>query len=513
MKRWKWLLCVLVLFSPTSGYAHVGSPDVYAEGQAGPYKMSIVLRPPLVIPGVAEIEVRAESPGVSNITITPMPLAGEAAKHPPIPDTMEKPSKDGQFFVGHLWIMGAGSWQVRFVVHGNKGEATVSIPLPATAIATQSMPKGLGTLLAVLGIVLLLGMVGIVGAASSKAMLKPGHTSSITDTRRGRVAMAIASFALVVAVVSGDHWWTVDAAEYAGNIYKPLQMVSVLEPGDVLDLKLRDPGWLRQRTMDDFIPDHNHEMHLYVIRWPDMDVLFHLHPQPIRAGEFRLALPSMPSGHYRLYADVVHASGFPETIVSELTVPKVRGVPLLGDDAEGEAPPVTSGVADRQHESGAGVTKQNSAEKCFELPDGYTMIWKTPGSQIPRRPQTFRFELLDSEGKPPRDVGLYMGMLGHAAFVKSDGSVFAHVHPDGTMAMAAMVMANSNASINDQSQSTPIDMETMPGMDMVGNGLPNTVSFPYGFPSPGLYRIIVQMKHGNTVETGMFDTKVLMAAP
>jgi hypothetical protein len=106
-----------------------------------------------------------------------------------------------------------------------------------------------------------------------------------------------------------------------------------------------------------------------------------------------------------------------------------------------------------------------------------------------------------------------MGMLGHAAFVKSDGSVFAHVHPDGTMAMAAMVMANSNASIYDWSQSTPIDMETMSGMDMVGNGLPNTVSFPYGFPAPGLYRIIVQMKHGNTVETGVFDTKVLMAAP
>jgi hypothetical protein len=76
-----------------------------------------------------------------------------------------------------------------------------------------------------------------------------------------------------------------------------------------------------------------------------------------------------------------------------------------------------------------------------------------------------------------------------------------------------MIMANSNASINDQSQSTSSDMETMPGMDMVGSGLPNTVSFPYGFPSPGLYRIIVQMKHGNTVETGVFDTKVLMAAP
>lgn len=265
--------------------------------------------------------------------------------------------------------------------------------------------------------------------------------------------------------------------------------------------------------MDDFIPDHNHEMHLYAIRWPDMDVLFHLHPQPTGAGDFRLALPSMPPGEYRLYADVVHASGFPETAVSALTFPPVHGLPLRGDDAEGKELPVTSGVAARNRQSGAGATKQITPEQRFKLPDGYTMIWKTPATQIPRRPEIFRFELLDPEGKPSRDVGLYMGMLGHAAFVKSDGSVFAHVHPDGTMAMAAMVMANSNVSMNDQSHSTANNMGTMPGMDMVSNDLPNTVSFPYGFPSPGLYRIIVQMKHGNTIETGVFDTDVPMSTP
>jgi len=37
---------------------------------------------------------------------------------------------------------------------------------------------------------------------------------------------------------------------------------------------------------------------------------------------------------------------------------------------------------------------------------------------------------------------------------------------------------------------------------------PSTVSLPYGFPSAGTYRIVVQMKHGNVVETGMFDAEV-----
>jgi len=34
------------------------------------------------------------------------------------------------------------------------------------------------------------------------------------------------------------------------------------------------------------------------------------------------------------------------------------------------------------------------------------------------------------------------------------------------------------------------------------------VSFPFGFPSAGRYRIFVQMKHGGVIETGAFDLQV-----
>ena len=49
---------------------------------------------------------------------------------------------------------------------------------------------------------------------------------------------------------------------------------------------------------------------------------------------------------------------------------------------------------------------------------------------------TFHFRLLDPAGKPAADLQPYLGMAGHAAFVKTDGTVFAHTHSDGSAAVA-----------------------------------------------------------------------------
>ena len=38
--------------------------------------------------------------------------------------------------------------------------------------------------------------------------------------------------------------------------------------------------------------------------------------------------------------------------------------------------------------------------------------------------------------------------------------------------------------------------------------LPAEVSFPYGLPKPGVYRIFVQMKRGGQIMTGMFNATV-----
>src|SRR6266404_1817467 len=47
--------CLLIFDFSLS--AHVGSPDIYLEGKGGPYEMTVVVRPPSIVPGVAVVEV------------------------------------------------------------------------------------------------------------------------------------------------------------------------------------------------------------------------------------------------------------------------------------------------------------------------------------------------------------------------------------------------------------------------------------------------------------------------
>jgi hypothetical protein len=124
------------------------------------------------------------------------------------------------------------------------------------------------------------------------------------------------------------------------------------------------------------------------------------------------------------------------------------------------------------------------------------MEWDRPAEVSANTPYAFRFHLLNAGGQPAQDVRPYLGMGGHAAFVKTDGTVFAHTHPEGSAAMQAMMLANADSEVMSSPESS------------ADHNIPATVEFPYGFPSPGRYRVFIQMKHADTVETGVFDTDV-----
>jgi len=488
------LLCIFTI--PKPARAHVGSKDVFETVDAGPYKLYVTIRMPTVIPGVATVEVRSSGANVSSIHITPLPITGEASKHPPTSDPMTRSTADPAFFTGSIWMMASGSWQVRFEIAGESGVQTTSVPVPAVALSTLKMQRGLGVVLGILGLFLVVTMAGIVAAAVRDARLEPGAVPS-PDRRRRAAMVTVGSLAFMSLLVwGGAKWWNIEAASYSLDVYRPLEVDPVLS-GNVLDLNVHafhPKGERRGRSNNDFLPDHGHPMHLYAIREPAMDAVFHLHPVLAGAGDFRTSLPAMPAGDYTLYGDVVHASGFPETLVSRITVPANMPEGTLGpDDAAAYPQPLSRGQLGNS----------------YKLPDGYVMVWDRPSTLTANTAYAFRFRLLDPSGNPAADMQPYMGMAGHAAFVKTDGSVFAHTHPEGSAAMAALMLANSNngGSITADAGMS-MDMKMPMEMGQHSQPISSTVEFPYGFPSAGRYRIFIQMKHGTTIETGAFDALV-----
>jgi len=94
------VVLVIVLSAALSLSAHVGSPDVYFEGDAGPYHLFVTVRVPQVIPGVAEIQILCATSDVRAIQIVPMRLSGAGSNFPPTPDLADQSKEDPKFFTG-----------------------------------------------------------------------------------------------------------------------------------------------------------------------------------------------------------------------------------------------------------------------------------------------------------------------------------------------------------------------------------------------------------------------------
>ena len=472
------LICGSVFERPLS--AHIGSPDVFVDTSAGPHRIYVTIRPPLVVPGVADVEVLATSDAVRRVRIVPLPLSGPGAEFAPVPDEAERSRNSPRMFVGHLWMMTAGAWQIRVTVDGDGGSGQVSVPVPALPQATRTMTRGVGVIL--FGFLLLLsaGIIAIVTAAVREASVPPGEAAPPRRRRLARFAGVATTAATVVIAVLGNLWWDAEAASYARYVYKPLEVTPAIANGE-LTLTLRDPGWLRTRRTDDFVLDHGHPMHLFVVS-PSLDRLWHLHPEERAHATFVQRLPSMPAGRYELFGDLVHATGVPETVVANLDAPNVTAANLVGDDSGWSAP------------AGRDVTSTE-----FTLADGARVMWvREPQPLVTKTMTLLTFHIVGANGTPIPDLELYMGMPAHAVIVRKDRQVFAHVHPSGSAPMAALQIAQRNLS-----SSSAADPHAGHS-----TSIQPVVSFPYGFPQTGDYRIFVQFKRGGRIETAAFDARV-----
>ena len=485
--------------------AHVGSPDTYFEGSAGPYRVRVIVRNPGVVPGLAQITVRLLAPvsprAVQRVLVLPVFWDPKTAAPPP-PDVAERVPGDSTAYSAALWLMAGGSYSVQVTVEGDAGIGTALVPVMAVATRRLALAGPLGVALLGLGAFLLAGAVTIIGAAVRESGLEPGAEPDRRRTRRARVAMAGATLVLALALLGGRAWWNGVDAAYRTGLYQPLHATATARStgsGSVLRLAIDDTAWTdAKRQWTPLVPDHGHLMHLFLVRESSLDGFAHLHPLPLDSTTFEAALPPLAAGPYRVYADIVHESGFAQTLVAavDLGAPPSTWRPTDPDDAW------TPG-------NGKGETGNVS-----NLADGSAMVWERgDAALVVDRDAPLRFAVRTADGKPAV-LEPYMGMAGHAMIARDDGQVFVHLHPAGTISLAALetfVLRQPGDTVRGALGKRLRAMEA--GMGEPGEVGSGVVSFPYAFPKPGSYRIWVQVKRAGRILTGAFGAEVGTAQP
>ena len=144
----------------------------------------------------------------------------------------------------------------------------------------------------------------------------------------------------------------------------------------------------------------------------------------------------------------------------------------------------------------------------FTLPSGRRVRWISERAPVVDQDATLELEVREPDGAPS-PLEPFMGMLSHAAVTTPGGDVFVHLHPAGSISMAAMARFEAGAGASGgPPPTTAMAMPMSAAVGIPGAGETNVVRFPFVFPTAGDYRVFVQIKVAGQVETAAFDVPV-----
>lgn len=543
----KTLLIFLLLFMSIASYSHVGSAGVQMQAQAGPYKVLVSIVPPDVIPGTAQITVFIENGAAKRVAIRPVYFYSGDKGAPSSDELTVVAGQTGQF-QGSVWLMEWGSSSAQIRIEGNQGTGELIVPIVAVSTAERKMPGELGIGLGVLGLLLFVLMITTIGASVSDGLLKPGEELSPGQKRKRRLNMGIAAVVCSLVLYGGSSWWDSWAAEYKEWLYKPLKANASVAEADsqrIFRLQIDTTGWnkrFRGSMLSTLVPDHGKLMHTFLVRTPGLDAFAHIHPERKDSLTFDAFLPDLPAGKYLVYSDIVQYSGFAETIVDTLDLPGPQAYAPSQNSSPVEDTYIVTDPLDMPGKVPMGenvvICGKPGTKTVFK--DGSYAIWEgKPDKPLEAgKPYQLNFEIYNPDNSPcfPEP---YLGMLGHAVVVRSDGSVYIHLHPTGSYSVAAEKSFKNRIADTARIARRPepeifrdsIDkhlarLRAMPMVDreiflMTEMGMYNTsgggmtdmehgtrISFPYSFPKEGQYRVFLQIKRNEKVLTGAFDIKV-----
>ena len=512
LKRIATLLALTAIWLTGSG--HVGNPLVVQEGNAGPYRLRVLVRPPGVIPGLVEVVVRSTPADAAPSTVSVRTAHWRyGLKGAPPADSLRPVPGEAGSFATQVWIMESGSYAFHVSATGSAGSGTFVVPVTSVATTASTLPPWLGWLLAALGVFLVLGLVSIVGAAARESGIAAGTQPARPDHRRARRAMSVAACVIAAMLFGGWKWWGAVDSEYRRRLDKPLAVESKVTPGDsrTLTVRVTDEDWtyidpkvpgVRKQSGTPLIPDHGKLVHLFLVEAGARGAVAHVHPLRTDLSTFTTPVTGIPAGRYWLFAEAVRESGFTVSMADTVDVPVGSSAPNIDGDDAWTTSPAMAGSAPAS------------------LADGARMTITIDGTPTARSDVTIRARITNADGSPATLVP-WLGMAGHAMVVRTDGQVFMHLHPMGTGSMAAqerLLRREAGDTVN-HGEAQPT-MAAMPGHDMSAMQRASgpvtaqgDVSFPVVFPSAGSYRVFVQVRRaGQAIETAAIDVTV-PAAP
>jgi hypothetical protein len=398
--------------------------------------------------------------------------------------------------------MSGGSNSVTVNVRGSLGEGKAVIPVVVVADRRLVLDPKLGVPLTIVGVFLFVGFITIIGAAVREAVLPPGEAPDARRKWKARAAMAVSAAVVALALFGGSRWWNLEDSRFNKSIYKPLDAAAAISStgnSKTLDLKIsdsvwtmrNDSAWLRKHSASHWSPliqDHGKLIHVFMIREPDMLAFAHLHPLTTDSVSFPAVLPALPAGRYRVYGDIVHESGFTQTLATKIDLSE---------------PTQSSGKAsDPDDASWSAVASPNGTSARLE--DGSMMTLERSPNFVAGKDASLRFTVVGPDSKP-LTLEPYIGMPGHAVVSRDDGAVFVHLHPSGTISMASqmafMMRQPSDSIVGRLGQRIKANEAAHPIGPNIESGV---ISFPYAFPKPGKYHMWVQVKHAGRILTGAF---------
>ena len=494
MRGWTVLLLLCGLALPPMAAAHVGSPNVFFQGEAAGHPLRVGIRPPMTLPGLAQVDLQAEGEGL-RLTVHPVFWAAHEQSAAP---GVEAVPLEGNRQHAALWLWRRGAYKIEVTLRDASGRSgMVTVPLEVAVFRPPTISVGLALTLAALGPALAGSAVALARAAALPAVRR--------RTTSWAIVLMLAAFAGL-----GWRWRVLDRDFRERALDRPLEVrASIQNAGPLRLIQLEPLPSARALPWERLVTDHGKLIHLFLFREADAAVFAHLHPVRRNSRTFQNVLPPLPPGDYRLYGEITGDAGISQTLTARLAIPAPTGpsLPPRADArivneiwcrpaallSDATASPVSLDDDDSWVAAGTASPSQGLRTQTALLSGGDRLVFQNAGALVTNRESLLQFAAFGSDGGR-QPVEPYIGMRGHAVLLHSSHEVFVHLHPSGSFSMAAQEIFNGESV-------GPRPFE-FPGE------APHELSFPYAFPRPGDYRIWVQVRLRGRIETGVFDVQV-----